>query len=61
MAPSAFVLLVVEDDGPGVPEQIRERVFVPFFTTRQRGTGLGLSIVKRNVSTWGDESHWRAP
>jgi signal transduction histidine kinase len=56
-----FVLLVVEDDGPGVPEQIRERVFVPFFTTRQRGTGLGLSIVKRNVEHMGGRITLESP
>jgi signal transduction histidine kinase len=56
-----FVLLVVEDDGPGVPEQIRERVFTPFFTTRQRGTGLGLSIVKRNVEHLGGRIALESP
>jgi signal transduction histidine kinase len=56
-----FVLLVVEDDGPGVPEQIRERVFTPFFTTRQRGTGLGLSIVKRNVEHLGGRITLESP
>jgi signal transduction histidine kinase len=56
-----FVLLVVEDDGPGVPEQIRERVFTPFFTTRQRGTGLGLSIVKRNVEHLGGRVTLESP
>ncbi len=39
------------DDGPGVPEEDRERVFDPFFTTKDpgRGTGLGLAIVARTV------------
>ncbi len=48
-----FVLLVVEDDGPGVPSEIQEKVFAPFFTTKQRGTGLGLAIVKRDVEQLG--------
>jgi len=56
-----FVLLVVEDDGPGVPEPIRERVFTPFFTTRQRGTGLGLSIVKRNIEHLGGRITLESP
>jgi two-component system nitrogen regulation sensor histidine kinase NtrY len=43
------VSLVVEDDGPGVPEQSRERVFDPYVTTKQEGTGLGLAIVKKIV------------
>jgi len=39
----------VEDDGPGIPEGIRERVFNPFFTTKPRGSGLGLAIVRKIV------------
>jgi len=41
--------IVVEDDGPGVPEAVRERVFDPYFTTKPDGTGLGLAIVKKIV------------
>jgi two-component system nitrogen regulation sensor histidine kinase NtrY len=43
------VAIVVEDDGPGVPEGARERVFDPYFTTKAEGTGLGLAIVKKVV------------
>lgn len=39
----------IEDDGPGVPAEVRERVFEPFFTTRERGTGLGLAFVHRTI------------
>ena len=39
----------VEDNGPGVPESARERIFQPFFTTRSQGTGLGLAIVQKIV------------
>jgi len=38
--------LLVEDDGPGVPPNIHERLFTPFFTTKAGGTGLGLTSVK---------------
>ncbi len=41
--------IVVEDTGPGFPEQIKDEVFEPFVTTKTKGTGLGLAIVKRLV------------
>jgi signal transduction histidine kinase len=41
------ILIRVRDTGPGVPTALREKVFQPFFTTREEGTGLGLSIAAR--------------
>ncbi|MEZ5977615.1 MAG: ATP-binding protein [Planctomycetota bacterium] len=38
------VLLTVDDDGPGVPQELRSRILEPFFTTRAEGTGLGLAL-----------------
>lgn len=43
------LLLWVEDDGPGIPKVDREKVFDPFYTTREGGTGLGLAIVHKIV------------
>jgi len=49
------VAIVVEDNGPGVPSELKEKVFQPYFTTKQGrgGTGLGLAIVHRIVSDHG--------
>jgi PAS domain S-box-containing protein len=41
--------LVVQDNGPGMPDEVRARVFEPFFTTKTRGTGLGLPTVRRII------------
>jgi signal transduction histidine kinase len=47
------VLVVVQDTGPGIPAELRERIWEPFFTTRQRGTGLGLAIVRKRMQEAG--------
>jgi nitrogen-specific signal transduction histidine kinase len=43
------IRLQVQDDGPGIPEDIRERLFQPFVSGRPGGSGLGLAIVQRAV------------
>jgi signal transduction histidine kinase len=47
------VEIVVTDDGPGIPPDKVERIFEPYFTTKEKGTGLGLTIVKHNVELYG--------
>ena len=37
------------DSGPGIPQQVRDKIFTAFFTTKSRGTGLGLATAKRIV------------
>jgi two-component system, NtrC family, nitrogen regulation sensor histidine kinase NtrY len=44
---SGMVELVVADTGPGVTDEMRERLFLPYFSTKQRGTGLGLAIAAK--------------
>ncbi|HJW31993.1 MAG TPA: ATP-binding protein [Holophagaceae bacterium] len=48
-------LLAVEDDGPGVAPENRERLFEPAFTTKRKGSGLGLAIVRRIAQDHGGE------
>jgi signal transduction histidine kinase len=51
----------VEDDGPGISEEMRAKMFQPFFTTKATGTGLGLSIVARRVAEMGGEVVCESP
>src|ERR1700692_2690949 len=44
------VELLVSDTGHGVSRDVKERLFLPYFSTKQRGTGLGLAIVSRIVA-----------
>jgi PAS domain S-box-containing protein len=47
------ILLAVTDDGAGIPDEHREKVFEPLFTSKVKGTGLGLSIVQNTVTRHG--------
>ena len=52
--PSAsLVRLVVTDNGPGIPAAEREKLFMPYYSTKRRGSGLGLAIVRRIVAEHG--------
>ena len=46
-----LVRISVQDNGPGIQPESRDRVFRPFFTTKQQGTGLGLALVQKIIVT----------
>lgn len=48
-------LITVSDNGSGIPEELRDDIFVPFFTTKKRGTGIGLSLSKQIVKAHGGD------
>jgi len=47
------VTVVVADDGPGIPAGDRDKLFLPYYSTKKRGSGLGLAIVRRIVAEHG--------
>jgi signal transduction histidine kinase len=47
--------IAVADGGPGIPADVRHKIFTPFFTTKSRGSGLGLPTVKRFVEAHNGE------
>jgi two-component system, NtrC family, nitrogen regulation sensor histidine kinase NtrY len=49
LLPSGMVELTIADTGPGLTDEMRERLFLPYFSTKQRGTGLGLAIAAKIV------------
>jgi PAS domain S-box-containing protein len=52
---SRWLCLSVEDNGQGMTEEVHQRIFEPFFSTRERGTGLGLAIVHQIVTSFGGQ------
>ena len=52
-APNNVVRIVVADDGPGIPPAEREKLFLPYYSTKRRGSGLGLAIVRRIIAEHG--------
>src|SRR4051794_23911858 len=51
--PNSVVRVVVADDGPGIPAGEREKLFLPYYSTKRRGSGLGLAIVRRIIAEHG--------
>jgi two-component system, NtrC family, nitrogen regulation sensor histidine kinase NtrY len=50
---NALVRIVIADDGPGIPAVDRDKLFLPYFSTKRRGSGLGLAIVRRIIAEHG--------
>ena len=48
-------LLVIEDSGPGIPPEVDEQMFTPFFTTKKDGNGIGLALIAETLSNHGFE------
>jgi nitrogen fixation/metabolism regulation signal transduction histidine kinase len=51
--PDGRVAVSVADNGPGIPQDQREKVFVPFFTTKRHGSGIGLTLVRQIAAAHG--------
>src|SRR6202171_208690 len=54
-------VLTVEDDGPGIPAALQEKILQPFFPTKSRGTGLGLALVARRIAEFGGKLNCESP
>ena len=52
-AANSVVRVIVADDGPGIPPAEREKLFLPYYSTKRRGSGLGLAIVRRIIAEHG--------
>jgi signal transduction histidine kinase len=52
-ASRSFMDIAVSDTGHGISENIKDRIFLPFFTTKEKGTGLGLAIVHKIIVSHG--------
>jgi signal transduction histidine kinase len=55
------VIVKIADNGPGIPADLREQLFKPFFTTKREGNGLGLAISARIVAEHGGHIGYRCP
>lgn len=51
--PDGRIAISVSDNGPGIPSDQREKIFVPFFTTKRQGSGIGLTLVRQIAAAHG--------
>jgi signal transduction histidine kinase len=51
--PDGRIAISVSDNGPGIPADQREKIFVPFFTTKRQGSGIGLTLVRQIAAAHG--------
>ena len=58
---NGFCEILVDDDGPGIPADLQQKILQPFFTTKTQGTGLGLTIVARRVAESGAKLEFQSP
>jgi two-component system, NtrC family, nitrogen regulation sensor histidine kinase NtrY len=52
-AVNGIVRITISDNGPGIPPADREKLFMPYYSTKKRGSGLGLAIVRRIIAEHG--------
>ena len=53
----SYAEITVSDTGHGIPEGIKDKIFLPFYTTKEKGTGLGLAIVHKIITSHGGTIH----
>jgi signal transduction histidine kinase len=54
-------VISVGDNGPGVPEAVRDRIFYPFFTTKSHGSGVGLATAQKIAASHGGTLEFESP
>nr|WP_246597125.1 HAMP domain-containing sensor histidine kinase [Pontibacter aydingkolensis] len=53
--PGDKVLIAIKDNGSGIPEDIKKKVFIPNFSTKYTGSGIGLAVAKRGIENAGGQ------
>ncbi|NER17352.1 sensor histidine kinase [Spongiivirga citrea] len=53
MSSEGYKFIAIKDNGPGIPQDVLDQIFIPFFTTKEQGTGIGLSLSKQIMQLHG--------